>query len=271
MFKANFLDDRSLISLAGDGVREFLQGLITNNIDSLNDKKLIYSLMLTPQGKFLYDFFIWEEQSKVFIDCLSDDREEIIQKLTLYKLGKDIEISKHDQRSVLFVSSVISGFADPRFPERASRVYLDNDRRESFLSNHKISLLSNEYNRFLCDNTLPDASYDMIKGRSFPLEYGMDSYDAISFDKGCYVGQELVARTKYRGTIRKRIYKISLSDNVKLEKGAEVIVLGQSIGIFCSSYGKTGKALLRNDHVQELRVGSGSIEALVADSIIKII
>ena len=271
MFNASFLDDRVIISLVGGGVREFLQGLITNNIDNLDSSNLIYSLMLTPQGKFLYDFFIWEEQGRIFIDCLLDDREEIIQKLTLYKLGKDIEIKKHDQHSILCVSSAISSFVDPRFPGQTSRVYIENDKRDSYLSDHKISLVSNEYNKFLCKNTLPDASYDMIKGRSFPLEYGMDIYNAISFDKGCYVGQELVARTKYRGTIRKGIYKISLSDNMKLEKGEEVTVSGQSIGIFCSSYDTTGKALLRKDYVQELRIGSNPIEALVAGSVIKII
>lgn len=271
MFSGVFLKDRALISLFGEGIKEFLQGILTNDINNLKDKGLLYSLMLTPQGKFLYDFFLWQKNDKVFIDCLSVDRDEIIQKLNLYKLGKDIEINPVEEYGVLFVSAVIPGFVDPRFPNHSSRIYLEKDKQSVFLEKQNISIVTDEYSKFLCDNVLPDASYDMIKGRSFPLEYGMDNYNAISFDKGCYVGQELVARTKYRGTIRKKIYGISLSDSIKIQKGEEVIAFGQSIGIFCSSYKGRGKALLRKDYVEELRVKSSPVEAVLANFKIEIL
>jgi folate-binding protein YgfZ len=265
MIRGEILLDRSLISIAGEGVEEFLQGLITNDIKNLIREKIIYSLMLTPQGKFLYDFFIFKKSGIVFIDCFAADREEIISKFNLYKLGKAILLNKEDAYKILFVSSVIPEMADPRFLGGASRLYVSDNDLDNIIAKYNIELSKDEHMSFLCSNTYPDASYDMIKNRSFPLEYGIDNYNAISFTKGCYVGQELVARTKYRGTIRKKIFRIESDTDLVIEKGSDVMVGDKVIGIFCSSYKKLGKVLLRDDVLTEISSGASKLEATISD------
>lgn len=264
MIKGEILVDRSLISLVGKDAKEFLQGLLTNDIKKLDAGNIIYSLMLTPQGKFLYDFFIFQENETLLIDCSDEDREEVISKLNLYKLGQDIAIQKNDRYQVIFLPVNIPGKSDPRFPLQASRMYVLSDNLEDTLKSYGI-MLGEEYKAFLCSNIIPDASYDMIKTRSFPLEYGMDNYNAISYTKGCYVGQELIARTKYRGTIRKKLFKIEFSQNVSIEKGSEVVVDGKAVGIFCSAYKEIGKVLLREDVIKEWYPKAPRIEASIGD------
>jgi folate-binding protein YgfZ len=265
MYSGEFLQDRSIITLSGKEVKEFLQGLVTNDMSKIEQKKTIYALMLTPQGKFLYDFYIWENLDKIYIDCLLADRDQIIDKLNLYRLGQDIKVRASSYYSVLFVSSALPGFSDPRIPNRASRVYLSDDEKDSFIKEHDILLNIGEYKRFLCDHAIPDASHDMIKEKSFPLEYGMDEYNAISFAKGCYVGQELVARTKFRGTIRKKIFQITSLKHIHAVKGEEVICNEKSIGIFCSAYKDTGKVLLRHDYLAEFSSQEQKIDAKIGN------
>ncbi len=271
MIRGEILLDRSLISIAGEGVEEFLQGLITNDIKNLVREKIIYSLMLTPQGKFLYDFFIFKKNGIVFIDCLATDREEIISKFNLYKLRKEISLNKEDAYKILFVSFAIPEMADPRFPGGASRLYVSSNDLDGLLAKYNIELTKDEYKSFLCRNTYPDASYDMIKGRSFSLEYGLDNYNAISFTKGCYVGQELVARTKYRGTIRKKIFRVESDSDIVIEKGSDVVIEDKVIGIFCSSYKKVGKVLLREDVLTEISLGADKLEATISNLKVTII
>ena len=176
----------------------------------------------------------------------------------------NITINRENEYRVLFFSSVVVGKSDPRFPLAASRLYVAVDKIEATLKTYGAVLEDGEYESFLCNNTYPDASYDMIKGRSFPLEYGLDNYNAISFSKGCYVGQELIARTKYRGTIRKKLFRIESNHNIIEEKGSEVMVDGKPVGIFCSAYKKIGKVLLREDII--LPESDPGIKAIYANT-----
>jgi len=271
MLKYDLLETRALITIKGEESLEFLQGILTNDILKVAQKKILYTLMLTPQGKFLYDFFIRETEDQLLLDCFKEDRDEIINKLNLYKLGKNIEIKAFDECNILFVPNHNKDllkkpgvFVDPRFPEIGMRCYIDKNQYAEFINDNKLTLEKHLYEEFLCNRSLPDASIDMIKTRSFPLEYGMEECNAISFDKGCYVGQELVARTKYRGTIRKEIFRITSDKTIIAEKGEDISVGDRKIGSFCSAYKKQGKALIRKDYYEEIAgEGAAFIEAIL--------
>ncbi|MCH9753692.1 MAG: hypothetical protein K0T99_02185 [Alphaproteobacteria bacterium] len=241
--KTQILDNRSVLSISGKDKFDFLQGLITNDINALEEGKMLYALMLNPQGRFLYDFFITLQEENIFIDHESDFTKEITSKLNLYKLRSDVHIKDCSQEYQV-VSSQGSlealSYEDPRDERIGFRSYIS--------TNSELKGGSSRYDELMYEYTIPDPHKDMIRERSFPLEYGLDKFNAISFEKGCYMGQENTARTKHRGTIRKKLVKfISEKEIQNIEKGEEVFSNSKKVGIFCSARGKVGKMLIRTD------------------------
>lgn len=278
MNKFQVLDNRSIISISGSNKFTFLQGLVTNDIREIESGKLdiLYTLMLTPQGRFMYDFFIFRNGDRLLIDHESQFTSEIISKLSMYKLRSDVVISDiKDQYQIAFIDqkcrSVESGeyfFADPRDSKLSFRAYIPNDRVESFLHKNQLVEEKSIYENRLYELCIPEPHRDMIQTRSFPLEYGMENLHAISFEKGCYMGQENTARTKYRGTVRKKLFKFVTDSTIKnIDLGTEIHHGDMKIGIFCSSHGSVGKALLR---IEELE-SAGTKEFMLGEYKIKII
>ncbi len=216
------LNDRAIIEISGSDRRRLLQGLITNNVEKASSSNLIYSAMLNAQGRFLYDFFIFEIDEKLMIDCAADRRDEIMKKLNFYKLRSQVEIKKNDELKV-FYNQENKGFIDPRSPKLGSRFYQKNLSAEqsSFYHFNRISL------------KIPESDHDLTYEKSFILEFGFDDFNAIDYNKGCYVGQELTARTHYRGEIRKKLFHVKL-DSI-IEKNSEIYCEGKSVGIILSS------------------------------------
>lgn len=254
--KTQALKNRALISLSGKDVEKFLQGVITNDIHALKEAELLYALMLTPQGRFLYDFFIHKIDEEFFIDHDGRYTSDIIKKLSMYKLRYDVSI---DDLSDKYMVIAIEGdnnslrrlFKDPRVSESDYLGYRGYIEKDSFKEVCDMCSLEESvfYYEAIYSNVLPEPHMDMIQEKSFPMEYSMDEFNAISFDKGCYLGQELTARTKHRGTIRKKLCLLDAKNtpnNIStLKLGDDLIVNDRKIGIFCSSHHKYTKALLR--------------------------
>lgn len=215
------LTDRAIIEISGSDRKKLLQGLITNNVEKASSN-LIYSAMLNSQGRFLYDFFIFEIDEKLMIDCALDRRDEIIKKLNFYKLRSQVEIKKNDDLKI-FYNQENKGFADPRNPKLGSRFYQKDLFAEKSTAYH--------FNRISLK--IPESDHDLTYEKSFILEFGFDDLNAIDYNKGCYVGQELTARTHYRGEIRKKLFHVKL-DTI-IEKNSEIYCEGKSVGIILSS------------------------------------
>ncbi len=271
MRKFQLLSNRALISLEGTDCIKFLQGIVTNDVISLVEGSILYSLMLTPQGRFMYDFFIFRHQNKLYIDHESQFTQDLITKLKFYKLRADVTIEDLTNDyciAALDDNPVTCGdcvFRDPRSPKLGYRSYIKSVDLDSFA---KANTHTKFYSQSLYNYLIPEPHKDMIQGRSFPLEYEMDSFSAISFTKGCYLGQELTARTKHRGVVRKKLYKLVTEENLKdIETGEPITVDGNKIGIFCSFYGLTVKALLRIEDYNNL---SKNTKIVVADKILHI-
>lgn len=222
------LSNRAIIEISGSDRKKFLQGLITNDVNKATEKNLIFSVMLNAQGRFLYDFFIFEKDEKLFLDCFAPRRDEILQKLNFYKLRAAVEIKKNDEMKVLH-SFDSQGFIDPRNANLGNRIYETNSQ---FLNQNLPQKTEYDWQRIVLK--IPESEHDLTYEKSFILEFGFDDLNAIDYQKGCYVGQELTARTHYRGEIRKKIFHVEI-DAPAIEKNSEITCEGNSIGIILSS------------------------------------
>ncbi len=257
---ATELPKRALIQLEGPDKVSFLQGLITNDVTTLEQGKPIYAALLTPQGKFLFDLFIFQIEDVFLIDCERERTSELIKRLSMYKLRSKVEIT--DLRDTYKVFAVSDKqlmpneiqIIDPRLKELGYRLYTKNQSIDLKLSNnyenHRISL------------GVPDGSRDIPIDKGVILEYGFDELQAIDWKKGCYMGQELTARTRYRGLVRKRLFPVKIEG--ESPPPFMPIFLGDTeVGEMRSSASECGLALLRlgfiRDSLPKLTCGNSQL------------
>jgi folate-binding protein YgfZ len=234
--KMNFLLKRSIIEISGSDSKKFLQGLLTNDINKVGCDSIIYSAMLNPKGQFLYDFFIHQNGEKILLDCAAQKCDEIIKKLNFYKLRSQVEIKKND---TIFVSQSLEniGLEDSRSKNLGNRIYSTRTELE------KIStklLTVEEYDFLRIKNKIAEGEADLTYEKSFILEFGFNELNAVDYNKGCYVGQELTARTHHLGEIRKKIFHIKILGEVDLKnldslKNREISCEGKKLGVILSS------------------------------------
>lgn len=240
------LNERAVIKITGEDKFKFLQGLITNNVNNLSKEKAIYACMLTAQGKYFSDLFLYLNHDNIIGDIPQTRANEIIQKLNLYKLRSKVTINLCPEYKVIsFLNEPISSinelivFSDPRNNSLGYRSYIQNNIIIEKLTPDKYA-----YNLARIENFIPEGDQDLIPEQSFILEYGFDQLNAIDYTKGCYVGQELVARTHYNGVIRKEI--VQLEGINELPKLGSIVYSGEKkLGIICSSVFNNALALIR--------------------------
>jgi len=243
------LDDRAIIAVTGPEARGFLQGLITNDIETVEPGKAIYAALLTPQGKILFDFFIAEGDGALLIDCHREARDVLIKRLSMYRLRAKVQIEARDQLAVLVgLSGRSSGrgvtFEDPRLPALGHRSIGATAEMPQAVGS------ASAYHTHRLTLGVPEAT-DFGSDKMFALDADLDELRAIDFEKGCYVGQELTARMKHRGTARKRLLAVASADGSALAAGAELRANGHAIGEIASAYGARGFALVRLDRLAE--------------------
>jgi tRNA-modifying protein YgfZ len=250
---AAHLEDRSIVAVSGPEARTFLQGLITNDIETLAPDRALYAALLTPQGKILFDFLIAEGDGALLIDCARADCDALVRRLTMYKLRAKVAIEAREQLSVLVgltgrpAARGIT-FEDPRLPALGHRSIGAAAEMPSAVEP------ASAYHARRLALGVPEG-HDFGRDRMFALDAGLDELHAIDFAKGCYVGQELTARMKHRGTARKRL--LVVEGAAELAAGVELRSVGHSIGEIVSTYGRRGFALVRLDRLDE----AGEVEA----------
>lgn len=186
--------ERAIIKVEGTDKLHFLQGLITQDIETLNIHNMLYGAMLTPQGKYLYDFFITAQEEFI---CLEGDKQqmtEMVKKLTLHKLRSDVSLTLEDHN--VFVSFDEGDYADPRHQGMGYRSYKQPIGTKTTMD---------AYNQKRITLAIPDGTTDLTPGKSSPFEGNLDLINGISFSKGCYMGQELVSRIHHRGLVKRRL------------------------------------------------------------------
>ena len=276
------LPDRSVVEISGDEARSFLQGMISNDIDKLAPGRAIYAAFLTPQGKYLFDFFIVEQDGVLLFDVEAARRDELIKRFTLYKLRA--RVSFKDRAGDLAVVALwgadtaaalglgaVPGMAkaledgrvyvDPRLIDAGARAILPATTLTATLNSvGALATLPGEYDRHRLALGLPDGSRDLIVEKSLLLESGFDELQGVDFEKGCYVGQELTARTKFRGLVRKRLLRVDIDGHLPAP-GTPIMAGGIELGEMRSGRDRVGLALLRLDRLAKARTQGAAISA----------
>mgnify|MGYP001385790977 FL=1 len=247
-------NDTRFINIAGDDRQEFLQGLITNDINACNRNNPIYSCILSPQGKFLADFFVIELDGSYLIEIHNRFFDNILQKLQLYKLKSEVIISENNSylSCVLFINKKIAvpnhliSFQDPRNNNIGIRYILNTDNSSSLKKLGFTPVDINYYKEILMKNLIPYSPDDLIVNKSLLLENNFQNINAISWDKGCYVGQEITARMKYRALLKKKIYTLEIISG-SIQVGEKITINDISIGEIISITNKFAIAMLKID------------------------
>ncbi len=230
--KVYILEDRGILFIQGKDAKEFLQNLITNDIDKVNETNSCFASLLTPQGKYLFDFLIVKHKNGYFLDCEKIQIENLYNQLDLYKLRSKIEILNLSNEFVVAALSNekflefedaknLSGFTikyredpiflDPRKKELGARIIINLEKL--YLSLKKLDLSSSnvdEYYKFSHENGIAQKNTDQLKNKIFGIECNFEELNGIDFKKGCYVGQENTARIKLKNKLSKRLLPIQL-------------------------------------------------------------
>lgn len=249
------LTDRKLLALTGKDVNDFLQGLISNDLQKLTADTPLYALLLTPQGKLMFDFLLYRLDDKIVLDGAADSASALAKRLGFYKLRADVTIEELDEKVFALWGDDLpeTGLTDPRH-EGLGKRFIGTLPPNS----ESVSLTDYKAHR-LCHLVLE--GMELGAQSSFPLEFRLDEHNAIDFQKGCFVGQEVTSRIYRRGTIRKKTYLIKHGGTVEL--GQDVQANGRTIGKICAIEGQKAVALLRTDSLdQPLQAGSIPIQRI---------
>ena len=223
------------LSIEGGDSNEFLQNLITNDINKCSEDNILYSCLLSPQGKFLSDFFIFKKDKRYLIETHSLFYEKLLKKLNLYKLRAKVNINKVNN---LYSYSVFGELqkdqdtfifnTDPR--NKNIGLKLIHLKKNPKILDHFNEINEEKYHQVLIQNTVPLSHYDLEENKSLLLENNFENLNSISWDKGCYVGQEITARMKYRALLKKKIYSLEIKDGLP--------IIGQQIKDDENEFGK---------------------------------
>jgi hypothetical protein len=260
--KAAFLPDRGVVKVGGEDARNFLNGLVTTDMTLLQPGLGRFSALLTPQGKIITDFLITEAPAGhgggFLIDAPRALAPGLAAKLGFYKLRAKVTVENlSDSLGVLAVwdgepaMKPDLSFADPRHAALGWRILVPEELKQKVADLIGADLVDSdayEAHRITCG--APRGGLDFIYGDAFPHETNMDRLHGVDFDKGCYVGQEVVSRMQHRGTARTRTVKIIL-DGPSPEPGATILAGDKSVGTVGSTAGGNGLALVRTDRVAD--------------------
>ena len=233
------LEDRGILYISGSDTNEFLQNLITNDIYKVNDKNSCYASLLTPQGKFLYDFIVVKHKNGFFLDCEKSIAEELYKKIVSYKLRSKIEILNLSNEFVVATFSLskflefqgaksLAGFTtkyredpvflDPRNKELGGRLIINLEKL--YLSLKKLNLKSENpeiYYDYSFNLGIPQLQTNLLKEKLFGIECNFEELNAIDFKKGCYVGQENTSRIKLKNKLNKRLLPFKILNGSLLD------------------------------------------------------
>ena len=240
------LADRTVIALDGPDRVSFLQGLVSNDVAAAAPGRAVWAALLSPQGKWLADFFIFSDGARLLLDVERDQAPMLVQRLSRYRLRAAVTISPCDGLAVHVAwagaptppeGAVLA--PDPRLPEAGWRLIsptpLPATATAEAWDRHRLAL------------GLPDGSRDLEADKTVLLEAGFDELNGVSWTKGCYMGQELTARTRYRGLLKRRLVPVSAEAPLPPPGTPVLRADGTEAGTMRSSRGGIGLAVLRLD------------------------
>ena len=278
------LESRGVLAVGGEDAAQFLQGLVSNDIAQVGEDCVVYAALLTPQGKYLHDFMVAHEAGTFLLDCEAARLMDLGQRLGAYRLRADIELldATEDWRIVSLLgdgaetrlgldlagpgaAAALEGggliYRDPRPQMPGLRAFVP--RAAGFTLLEAAGILTGkamDYERVRIAAGVPDGSRDMTVNKSTLIEFGFEALRGVNFEKGCYVGQELTARTKYRGLMRRRLQRVFV-DGALPAPGTPIMANDKEAGEICSGLGDQALALLRLDRCAEAEAAGITLTA----------
>jgi folate-binding protein YgfZ len=267
------LEDRAILAVGGPDRRAFLQGLISNDVDKVAPARAGYAALLTAQGRYLHDFMIAEDGGALLLDAERERIGDLKRRLAVYRLRSKVTL---DERPEVVVAAVFGAaalvsldlpaepgaarafagglaFVDPRLSALGARCFLGRDGAAAVLAAAGCTAAPfADYDRLRLCLGVPDGSRDLVPEKSLLLESGFDELHGVDWNKGCYIGQELTARTKYRGLVKRRLIPVLIEGPVPAP-GTLTTIDGREAGEMRSSRDGRGLALLRIDAALDQR------------------
>ncbi len=255
--KAALLEDRGVVRVSGPDATGFLQGLLTNDVERLKASEARYAALLSPQAKILFDMIVVSEPDgdgrAYLLDCAAAQAADLAKRLGFYKLRAKVAIADESAERAIVAywggepehepAAIV--YADPRDPRLGWRAIQPRAKAVAVGSEHV-----NEYEGLRISVGAPKGGLDFAYGDAFPHDANFDLLHGVDFDKGCYVGQEVVSRMKHRGTARKRIARVKTAGPAP-PPGTPILDRELAIGTLGSSSGREALALLRLDRVED--------------------
>lgn len=275
------MPSRGLVLIGGADRTEFLQGLISNDIRRATADHAIWAALLTPQGKYLHDFFVVDIAGQYVIDCEAERLMDLGGRLSKYKLRSQIDLGIGEEYAVAVLPGAaalevvglpaepgaarpLDGgvlYVDPRHSEAGARAILPKAKAKATLEGLGFEAgTPDDYDRVRLPLGLPDGSRDLVVEKSILLESNFDELNGVDWEKGCYMGQELTARTKYRGLIKKRMMPVDIEGPLP-EAGTEILLGDKNAGEMRSGFDGRGIALLRLEQAEKALNGEGRLVA----------
>ena len=268
------LGDRGVLALRGVDARPFLQGLITNDVARVREDQAAYGALLTPQGKFLFDFFIAQDGDRLLLETERTRLGELQRRLMLYRLRSKVEIEdlSDDLTIAALIGQDVAGlldlpeqpgacrvldqglaFLDPRLVQMGARTLLPARQAGTILAKLDVPELERAaYERLRLGLGVPDGSRDLVVEKATLLESGFEELNGVDFAKGCFVGQELTARMRYRGLVRKRLLPVTFKGPAPAS--GTIVRLGErEAGEMRTAIDGHGLALLRLEQVAKAK------------------
>ena len=239
------MTDRTVLSLTGPDRVGFLQGLITNDVLRAQNG-IIYAAMLTPQGKYLVDFFVIGRTDDLLIDVASPLAAMLLQRLTMYKLRAQVRIAATDLRVSRGVGPAPAGaLNDPRHPALGWRLYSPETLPDS-----------TDWDAVRVAHCIPETGIELTPD-SYILESGFEALQGVDFKKGCYVGQEVTARMKHKTELKKGLITVAVTGAA--EAGSEITSEGKPAGTLLTRSGNRAIAYLRFDRTENMQAGTATL------------
>jgi folate-binding protein YgfZ len=276
--------DRGLIRIDGADARPFLQGIVSNDVNKVSPARAVYAALLTPQGKYLHDFFIAELDGALLLDCEAARRDDLLRRLARYKLRSKVALAPAPEThavALIYGTGALAAlglpaergsakplaggvaYADPRLVEIGARAILPAEAGRAALAADGIAPGEGAaYEQRRLELGLPDGSRDLEIEKSILLESGFDELAGVDWDKGCYMGQELTARTPYRALIKKRLVPVRIEGPAPTP-GTPILAGEAEVGVMRSASGGAGLALLKLEAIAEgrpLAAGAARVE-----------
>ena len=256
------LDDRGVLAVGGADARDFLQGLISNDMERVAPGRAIYAALLNPKGRFLFDFFVVEHEGAFLLDCEAPRLADLARRLSLYRLRAKVEIAEASDR--FSVAALIGAdaaaaldlpaepgraraaagglvYVDPRGAALGARALVAPEGAATALADAGFSPGTwDDYDRLRLSLGVPDGSRDLVVDEALLMESGFETLHGLDWDKGCYIGQEVTARMRYRALVKKRLLPVAVEGPLPAP-GTPVTLEGRRVGEVRS--GRDGRAL----------------------------